>query len=93
MTRFPTPNHFETSAMPTQDGLRLNHLHRVKKARQSPEQFAWLFAFQRDLMQVGLTEAPESPLQPVPWSDYRQQLQATAKRGTCLRPNDLSILG
>ncbi|MFY9838352.1 MAG: alpha/beta fold hydrolase [Xanthobacteraceae bacterium] len=34
----------------------------------------------------------ESPLQPVPWSDYRRQLQATAKRGTCLRPNDLSIL-
>src|SRR6516164_4389207 len=51
---------------------------------------------------VGLSARPnagrpdrgtESPLQPVPWSDYRQQLQATAKRGTCLRPNDLSILG
>src|SRR6516164_9592786 len=51
---------------------------------------------------VGLSARPnagrpdrdtESPLQPVPWSDNRQQLQATAKRGTCLRPNDLSILG
>jgi len=36
MTGFPTPNHFETSAMPTQDGLRLNHLHRTKKARPKP---------------------------------------------------------
>jgi hypothetical protein len=36
MTRFPTPKHFETSAMPTQDGLRLNYLHRVKKARPKP---------------------------------------------------------
>ena len=34
-TRFPTPKHFETSAMPTQDGLQLNYLHRVKKAGQS----------------------------------------------------------
>src|SRR6478672_6132553 len=36
LTRFPTPKHFETSAMPTQDGLRLNHLHRTKKARPKP---------------------------------------------------------
>jgi hypothetical protein len=36
ITRFPTPKHFETSAMPTQDGLRLNHLHRTKKARPKP---------------------------------------------------------
>ena len=36
ITRFPTPEHFETSAMPTQDGLRLNHLHRTKKARPKP---------------------------------------------------------
>jgi len=36
MTRFSTPKHFEPSAMPTQDGLRLNHLHRVKKARPKP---------------------------------------------------------
>jgi len=36
MTRFPTPNHFETSAMPTQDCLWLNHLHRIKKARPKP---------------------------------------------------------
>jgi haloalkane dehalogenase len=54
----------------------------------SPEQFAWLLAFQRDP-----DRDTESPLQPVPWSDYRQQLQAAAKRGSCLRPNDLSILG
>jgi hypothetical protein len=33
MTRLPTPKHFETSAMPTQDGLRLNYLHRTQKAR------------------------------------------------------------
>jgi hypothetical protein len=36
ITRFPTPKHFETSAMPTQDGLRLNHLHRTKKVRPEP---------------------------------------------------------
>jgi hypothetical protein len=36
MTRFPTPKHLEPSAMPTQDGLRLNHLHRIKKARPKP---------------------------------------------------------
>jgi hypothetical protein len=36
MTRFPTPKHFEASAMPTQDGLRLNHLRRIKKARLKP---------------------------------------------------------
>jgi len=36
MTRFPTPKHFEASAMPTQDRLRLNHLHRTKKARPNP---------------------------------------------------------
>jgi len=34
--RFPTPKHSETSAMPAQDGLRLNHLHRIKKARPKP---------------------------------------------------------
>ena len=33
ITRFPTPKHFETSAMPTQDGLRLYHLGRIKQAR------------------------------------------------------------
>ena len=36
ITRFPTPNHFETSAMPTQDCLWLNHLHRIKKTRPKP---------------------------------------------------------
>src|SRR6266508_47761 len=36
MTRFPTPKHFETSAMPTQDGLWLNHLHRTTQARPKP---------------------------------------------------------
>ena len=36
ITRFPTPKHFETSAMPTQDGLRLNHLHGTKKTRPKP---------------------------------------------------------
>ena len=36
MTRFPTPKHSEPSAMPTQDGLRLHHLHRIKKARPKP---------------------------------------------------------
>ena len=36
ITRFPTPKHFETSAMPTQDGLRFNHLRRTKKARPKP---------------------------------------------------------
>jgi hypothetical protein len=35
MTRFPTPKHFEPSAMPTQDGLRLNHLHRIIRLGQS----------------------------------------------------------
>src|SRR5919106_17045 len=36
VTRFPTPKHLETSAMPPQDGLRLNHLHRTKQARPKP---------------------------------------------------------
>ena len=36
MTRFPTPKHFEPRAMPTQDGLRLNHLNRINKARPKP---------------------------------------------------------
>ena len=36
MARFPTPKHFETSAMPTQDGPRLKHLHRTKQARPKP---------------------------------------------------------
>jgi len=30
---FPAPEHCETSAMPSQDGLRLNHLSRINKAR------------------------------------------------------------
>jgi hypothetical protein len=33
---FPTPGHFEASAMPTQDGLRLYHLDRINKARSEP---------------------------------------------------------
>ena len=33
---FPTPEHFEASAMPPQDGLRLHHLGRTKKARPKP---------------------------------------------------------
>ena len=33
---FPTPEHFETSAMPSQDGLRLHHLSRINKARPEP---------------------------------------------------------
>jgi len=33
---FPTPEHFETSAMPLQDGLRLNYLGRTKKGRPEP---------------------------------------------------------
>ena len=36
MTRFPTPKHFEPTAMPTQDGLWLNHLNSIKKARPKP---------------------------------------------------------
>src|SRR6478736_3939312 len=36
ITRLPTPKHFEPGAMPTQDGLRPNHLHRTKKARPKP---------------------------------------------------------
>ena len=36
LTRFQTPKHFEASAMPTQDGLRLDDLHRTKKARPKP---------------------------------------------------------
>src|SRR6266508_204971 len=36
MTRFPMPKHFETSAMPTQDRLWLNHLHRTTQARPKP---------------------------------------------------------
>jgi hypothetical protein len=36
MTRSPPPKQLETSAMPTQDGLRLNHLHRTKQARPKP---------------------------------------------------------
>jgi hypothetical protein len=36
ITGFPTPKYFETSAMPTQDGLRLNHLHHTKKVRPKP---------------------------------------------------------
>src|SRR6476646_7630252 len=35
ITRLPTPKHFETSAMPTQDGLRLNYLHRVMPFHRS----------------------------------------------------------
>jgi hypothetical protein len=33
---FPTPERFKASAMPSQDGLRLNHLGRTKKARPEP---------------------------------------------------------
>jgi hypothetical protein len=33
---FPTPEHFEASAMPTQNGLRLHHLDRTNKARPKP---------------------------------------------------------
>ena len=33
ISRFPPPEHFKTSAMPTQDGLRLYHLGRTKQAR------------------------------------------------------------
>src|ERR1035437_3484617 len=33
ISRLPPPEHFKTSAMPTQDGLRLNHLGRTEKAR------------------------------------------------------------
>src|SRR5450759_2278252 len=33
ISRFPTPEGFETSAMPPQDSLRLNHLGRTKQAR------------------------------------------------------------
>jgi hypothetical protein len=36
MPRFPTPKHFEPTAMPTQDRLWLNHLNRIKKARPKP---------------------------------------------------------
>jgi hypothetical protein len=32
-SRFPTPEHLEVSATPTQDGLRLNYLGRTEKAR------------------------------------------------------------
>jgi len=32
----PTPEHFKASAMPSQDGLRLNNLGRTKKARPEP---------------------------------------------------------
>jgi hypothetical protein len=41
---FPTPEHFEASAMPTQNGLRLHHLDRTNEARPEPghqyEQYA-----------------------------------------------------
>src|SRR5262249_23513752 len=33
---FPTPESFKASAMPPQDGLRLNDLGRTKKARPEP---------------------------------------------------------
>src|ERR1019366_1747486 len=33
ISRLPPPEHFKTSAMPTQDGLRLNHLGHTEKAR------------------------------------------------------------
>jgi hypothetical protein len=33
ISRFPTPKHLEASAMPPQDGLRLNYLGRTEKAR------------------------------------------------------------
>jgi hypothetical protein len=33
---FPTPEDFEASAMPTKDGLRLNHLGHTKQPRPNP---------------------------------------------------------
>ena len=36
ITQFPTPKPFETSAMPTQDGLRLNHLGDAAQVRPEP---------------------------------------------------------
>jgi hypothetical protein len=36
ISRFPPPDHFKTSAMPTQDGIWLNHLGRTKQARPEP---------------------------------------------------------
>jgi len=33
---FPTPEHFETSAMPPQDGLRLNYLDHAEQVRPEP---------------------------------------------------------
>jgi len=33
LSRFPAPESFEAYAMPSQDGLRLNHLGRAKQAR------------------------------------------------------------
>jgi len=36
LSRFPAPESFEAYAMPSQDGLRLNHLGRAKQARPEP---------------------------------------------------------
>jgi len=36
ISRFPAPESFETSAMPPQNGFRLNHLGRTKQARPEP---------------------------------------------------------
>src|SRR4029450_6693213 len=36
LSRFPTPEDFEASTMPTQNGLRLHHLDRTNKARPEP---------------------------------------------------------
>ena len=33
IARFPAPEHFESSAVPPQDRIRLNHLDRTKQAR------------------------------------------------------------
>src|SRR5450759_5338460 len=36
LSRFPTPEDFEASAMPTQNGLQLHHLDRTNKVRPEP---------------------------------------------------------
>ena len=36
LSGFPAPESFEAHAMPPKDGLRLNHLGRIKQARPDP---------------------------------------------------------
>lgn len=36
IARFPAPEHFESSAVPPQNRIRLNHLDRTKQARPEP---------------------------------------------------------